>query len=63
MYKAIIFFASALLLSGLNLIAQTPVLFPAPQKITWGKDIFPVEGAKVLVPADLSSREEKSIAR
>ncbi|HNW56169.1 MAG TPA: family 20 glycosylhydrolase [Bacteroidales bacterium] len=63
MHKAIIFFVSALSLSGLNLFAQNPVLFPAPQKITWGKNMFQVAGAKVLVSADLSSREEKTIDR
>ena len=50
-----------LLTSGL-LTGQDRSLLPAPKKTVWGKDKFRLEGAKILVSADLLERERTAIS-
>ena len=57
----IIFYFLLMSFCSLNLNAQTPGLLPVPQKVVWGKDKFPVEGAKIKISYDLLMREQKTI--
>jgi hexosaminidase len=41
---------------------QDPGLLPAARKATWGKEKFHLEGAKIIVSADLLEREQTSIS-
>jgi hexosaminidase len=61
--KIVIFIIPLLLLAGLAIKAQNHCLMPEPQSIKWGKDKFQVAGAKVFVSAELSLREQKTIAQ
>ena len=54
-------FLFILLLSNLLLNAQNPVLLPAPQKITWGNNKFPLSEARLLLPKDMPASEQKNI--
>ena len=41
--------SGTLLISGSNLNSQIMNLLPVPQKVTWGKNKFQIDGAKVLI--------------
>ena len=61
--KIVIFIIPLLLLTGLTIKAQSQRLMPIPQSVKWGKNKFLVTGAKVFVSAELSLREQKTIAQ
>ena len=42
---------------------QTNSLLPSPKKAVWGNDKFSLEGAKILVSADLLEREQTAISQ
>jgi hexosaminidase len=47
--------------SSLN--GQDNSLIPAPVKAIWGKDKFPLDGAKILISANLLEREQTAISQ
>jgi hypothetical protein len=42
---------------------QDNTLLPAPKKAVWGIDKFHLEGAKILISADLQEREQSSVSQ
>ena len=55
-------FSISLLTSGL-INGQTNSLLPSPKKAVWGNDKFKLEGARILVSADLLEREQTAISQ
>ena len=55
-------FSLTLLTSGL-INGQTNNLLPSPKKATWGDDKFRLEGARIVVSADLLEREQTAISQ
>lgn len=51
------------LTSSIYLNAQDHNLLPAPKKVSWGKDKFRLEGAKILLSAELQEREQASLSQ
>lgn len=62
--KFLVLLGALVLIPASNgLQAQNHKVLPVPQNITWGKDIFKIEGAKVLTSQDLFQREQKSVTQ
>jgi hexosaminidase len=64
MKKLVIPFLILLVLSSIGIAGgQDHNLIPAPVKSVWGKDKFPIQGAKILISADLLEREQAAISQ